>query len=248
MSKWWQANLTGRMAFASRHPAYALKSVFRDVFALDEHFLARLTGASVKEVRGFLSEPFRDHGFYEHFRDAEKQLGSADSVGASLYAKRVLLQYAIVRAFKPDTMLETGIANGVSSAYLLLAMERNRKGSLHSIDVNDGSFLPPGKQVGWIVPEWLRHRWTVHLGDARELLPQVLGSIGRLDIFIHDSMHTYEHMKFEYEQAYPHIRPGGILISDDVLWNSAFSEFGRNIGARLSGILRGVGVLQRPFE
>jgi len=124
-------------------------------------------------------------------------------------------------------------------------MECNQKGSLHSIDVNDGSFLPSGEQVGWIVPEWLRHRWTVHLGDARELLPQVLENLGTLDIFVHDSLHTYDHMNFEYQQAYPHIRQGGILISDDVLWNPAFPEFARQVRSRMVRVLRGIGVLQK---
>lgn len=248
MSRWWLANWRERTAFASRHPVYALKSVFRDLLALDERFLARVTGVRATQLRRFLSEPFQDRRFCDHFHEIETQLEGKREIGANLYAKRVLLQYAIVRAFRPERIFETGIANGVSSAYLLLAMERNQKGSLHSIDVNDGSFLPAGKKVGWIVPEWLRHRWTVHLGDTRELLPQLLTQVSPLDIFIHDSLHTYDHMKFEYEQAYPHIRPGGILISDDALWNSAFPEFARNVRAPLARVLRGVGVLQKPVE
>lgn len=127
-------------------------------------------------------------------------------------------------------------------------MERNQKVSLHSIDVNDGSFLPLGERVGWIVPESLRHRWTVHLGDARTLLPQLLAELGSLDVFIHDSQHTYDHMMFEYEQAYPRIRPGGILISDDVLWNPAFPEFRRKIGSPMAQVLRGIGVLQKSIQ
>jgi predicted O-methyltransferase YrrM len=246
MPAWWAANLRNRLVFASRHPAYAMKAVFRDVLGADERFLARLTGTTTSEIRRFLGEPFQDRRFYDHLRLAETEFDNVESIGADLYAKRVLLQYAIIRAFKPDCVLETGVANGVSSAYLLLAIERNQKGALHSIDVADGSFLPPGMDTGWIVPGWLRKRWTMSLGDARELLPKVLKDLGSLDIFIHDSLHTYEHMKFEYEQAFPHIRPGGILISDDALWNPAFPEFARHVGAPLARVLRGVGVLQKP--
>jgi predicted O-methyltransferase YrrM len=248
MSRWWLANWRERAAFASQHPVYTLKSVFRDLLALDERFLARVTGVRASQVRHFLSEPFQDRRFCDHFHKIEEQLEGKREIGASLYAKRVLLQYAIVRAFRPERIVETGIANGVSSAYLLLAMERNQKGSLYSIDLDDGSFLPAGKQVGWMVPEWLRHRWNVRLGDTREVLPQLLSKVSPLDIFIHDSLHTYDHMKFEYEQAYPHIRRGGILISDDALWNSAFPEFARDAGADLVRILRGVGVFQKPME
>jgi predicted O-methyltransferase YrrM len=247
MPAWWSANLKNRLDFASRHPAYAIKAVFRDVLAIDERFLARLTGANAAEISRFLGEPFQDRRFYDHLRHAETQFDPAQSIGADLYAKRVLLQYAIIRAFKPDRVLETGVANGVSSAYVLLAMERNQKGVLHSIDVADGSFLPPGERTGWIVPGWLRKRWTLNLGDARELLPRVLKDLDSLDIFIHDSLHTYEHMKFEYEQAYPHLRHGGILISDDALWNSAFSEFAHKVAATEADVIRGIGILRKPL-
>ncbi|HTR47742.1 MAG TPA: class I SAM-dependent methyltransferase [Verrucomicrobiae bacterium] len=246
MAKWWLANWRSRLAFASRNPGYAIRSVFRDMLALDERFLARVTGAPAAQVSGFLSEPFQDRRFQDRLQTAEKELQGTEAIGAALYAKRVLLQYAIVRAFKPDLILETGIANGVSSAYVLLALDHNQKGVLHSIDVDDGSFRPAGKGIGWIVPDWLRSRWTMHLGDARTLLPQVLAKLGLLDVFIHDSAHTYEHMKFEYEEAYPHIRPGGILISDDALWNPAFPEFVRTVKAPLARVLRGIGVLQKP--
>jgi predicted O-methyltransferase YrrM len=246
MTRWWSANCKNRLVFAAQHPGYAIKAVLRDLFAADERFLATLVGTTASEIRRFLGEPFQDRRFYEHLRSAEEQLGGTSSIGADLYAKRVLLQYAVIRALKPGCVLETGIANGVSSAYLLLAMEHNQEGYLHSIDVNDGSFLPGGKEVGWIVPPWLRRRWTLRLGDARELLPSVLAELKSLDVFIHDSLHTYDHMKFEYEQAYPYLRRGGILISDDALWNAAFEEFARSVAAPAVGVIRGVGILGKP--
>lgn len=245
MPHWWSVNWKNRLAFGVRHPGYSIKAVFRDMFAADERILAALTGTTASEISRFLREPFHDSRFYEHLRNAEGQLGEISSIGADFYAKRVLLQYVIVRALKPSCVLETGIANGVSSAYILLAMQRNEKGSLYSIDVNDGSFLPGGKQVGWIVPAWLQQRWTPRFGDARELLPSVLADLRSLDVFIHDSLHTYDHMKFEYEQAYPYLLHGGVLISDDALWNPAFEEFAQAVAPPVVGVIRGVGVLRK---
>jgi predicted O-methyltransferase YrrM len=245
MPQWWSANWKNRLAFGAQHPGYAIKAVLRDVFSADERFLAALTGATTSQISQFLGEAFQDHRFYEHLQSVEREFGRASSIGADLYAKRVLMQYAVIRAVKPECVLETGIANGVSSAYFLLAMERNQKGALYSIDVNDGSYLPSGKQVGWVVPEWLRERWNVHLGDARELLPRLLAELKSLDVFIHDSLHTYEHMKFEYEEAYPCIRQGCILISDDALWNPAFKEFADKVEAPMASVLRGVGFLKK---
>jgi predicted O-methyltransferase YrrM len=245
MAKWWSANLKNRSLFALRHPQYALRATFRDLLALDERFLAVVTGSSPAAIRGFLNEPFEDAKFVSHFREAQELLRGVKAIGADCYAKRVLLQYAVVRAHKPERILETGVANGVSSAYLLLALQRNQKGELHSIDVGDGSFVLHGRSTGWLVPDWLRPRWTLHLGDAREYLPQVLDQLGVVDIFIHDSLHTYEHMKFEYQLAYPHLRRGGVLVSDDALWNPAFEDFSREVRAPASRILRGVGFLKK---
>ena len=87
--------------------------------------------------------------------------------------------------------------------------------------------LPPGLSPGWVIPDSLRHRHRLELGDSRELLPEILQSLQSVDIFLHDSLHTFDHMSFEYSTAWPHLRDGGLLLSDDILWNSAFHGFCR---------------------
>ena len=151
----------------------------------------------------------------------------------------------LVRAFAPDCIVETGVANGVSSSYLLLALQKNKRGNLHSVGLADTAFLPVGKDPGWLVPEWLRTAWHVHLGDARDILPRLLKRLGKIGIFIHDSLHTYDHMMWEFETAYPHLLSGGLLISDDALWNNSFYDFAQKKGAPEVQIMRGVGFLRK---
>ena len=43
----------------------------------------------------------------------------------------------------------------------------------------DSAFLPIGKDPGWLVAQWLRPAWQVHLGDAREILPACLRNSAR---------------------------------------------------------------------
>ena len=50
-------------------------------------------------------------------------------------------------------------------------------------------------------------------------------SMESIDIFIHDSLHTPQTMKYEFEKAWPFMRSGALLISDDVEGNSAFVDF-----------------------
>jgi predicted O-methyltransferase YrrM len=133
------------------------------------------------------------------------------------------LCYAVCRELRPAVVVETGVAYGVTSAYVLQALAENGEGELHSID------LPPlgrdaRKYVGYLVPEELRTRWKLRLGSARVLLPQVLREARGVDVFIHDSLHTYSHMKTEFAAVLAALRHGGVLISDDVQCNRAFEE------------------------
>jgi predicted O-methyltransferase YrrM len=130
--------------------------------------------------------------------------------------------YLICRALTPSVVIETGVAYGMSSAFILHALAVNGRGTLHSID------LPlPGedfhKLFGALVPETLRDRWQMHLGSSQRELPTMV-RIQPVDLFVHDSLHTYKNMRREFEAAWPHIRAGGILLSDDVEGNTAFQE------------------------
>ena len=243
--RWMFRNAKNRLSFALKSPSYAVRSLVRELFMADERFLGTLTGVSPRQIRSFLDEPLSTPFFGACLRDAHSVMRGMKLQSADLFAKKVLLQYITVRAFRPNVVVETGVANGVSSTYLLLALEKNGRGKLHSIGLNDPLFLPVGKPLGWIVPESLRSRWNLIIGDSRELLPKLLSELGTVDVFIHDSLHTYEHMQWEYRTAYPFLRSGGLLLSDDAAWNSAFEEFSREVGAKVSSVVRGVGFLQK---
>ena len=145
--------------------------------------------------------------------------------------------YALCRLFSPDIAVETGVHYGASSAFILQALADNGKGHLYSIDLPNASYklngsssthsdlLPEGRTTGFVVPTDLRNRWTLILGNAKEELPALAESLQFIDMFHHDSLHTYEHMIFEYQTVWKKLRPGGLLTSDDVTWNSAFSDF-----------------------
>ncbi len=241
-------NFSQRLGFAIRNPRYTLRSLTQEAFATDERFFARVSDSNIASLRRFLDEPFRDAVFYGHLRESERIFSEAKITSADLYAKKVLLQYALVRAVKPSVILETGVASGVSTAFMLLALKNNNHGRLDSIELGDTAYLPTGREPGWIVPDWLRDRWQMHVGDSRSLLGPIARTLEPIDIFIHDSLHTYEHMMFEFDEAYPSLRAGGVLIADDALWNAAFNEFSTRIHAPLSRIIRGVGVLRKRDE
>ena len=89
--------------------------------------------------------------------------------------------------------------------------------------------LPPGKQPGWIVPKRLQKRWTLKLGSSHELLKKELETEPPLDMFIHDSEHSYDTMWFELNTAWNYLRDGGLLICDNIEANTSFFDFCRRI-------------------
>lgn len=164
--------------------------------------------------------------------------------------------YVLVRLVKPEVIVETGVFDGISSAVILQALEDNGTGNLISIDLPatttiDGSThrmketsLPEGMKPGWVIPDYLRARHELILGDSKILLPEVFKERPNIDVFLHDSMHTYEYQKFEYETAWPKIKEGGWLLSDDVLWTPAFHEFSKKVD-RSYKIYHGLGILRK---
>jgi predicted O-methyltransferase YrrM len=154
--------------------------------------------------------------------------------------------YRLLRELRPEVAVETGVCNGVSTAFVLLALEDNGTGHLHSIDLPEvageeyeegafwdgkgGAVIPPGKEPGWMVPPGLRERWDLVLGRSQDQLPALLDRVGEIDFFMHDSEHSYECMSFEFRAAWGALREGGVLVADDVNVNEAWDEFTREVG------------------
>ncbi len=126
---------------------------------------------------------------------------------------------------RPATVVETGVARGFTTRMVLEALETAGAGRLYSID------LPPPlerrrieDEAGAAVPQRLRERWTLVEGSSRRRLPGLLDELGSIDLFIHDSRHTYRNISFELSLAWEALTPGGFLLADDVHCNTAFSH------------------------
>ena len=122
--------------------------------------------------------------------------------------------YLLVRAARPAHVIETGVLYGASSAHILAALARNGEGELHSIEIGKDPREPAHE---FLVPEELRDRWDLIVGDSRRELPALLERLPAVGLFHHDSLHTYDHMMWEFETVYPHLDPDGVLSSDDVV-------------------------------
>ncbi len=136
-----------------------------------------------------------------------------------------LCLYFSVLLRNPEIVVETGVSDGMSSQFILMALKRNGKGSLYSIDYPKvGMPALYGKEPGWIVPESLKSHWQLIYGKSREKLPELLNQLKTVDIFLHDSEHSYSNMKFEFSLALNHMHNNSIIMSDDVTSNRAFTD------------------------
>ena len=168
--------------------------------------------------------------------------------GRSFYAQfRAPFElYALVRLLKPDHVVETGVSSGVSSAHFLTALQRNGRGTLHSIDQpiqqrgvklapgESGVSVPPGRSSGWAVPEALRDGWDLRIGSSQKRLPELIHDIPSIGLFLHDSLHTPRHLTFELSSIEPKLTARAVVLVDNTIWTGkALDRFARRHGVRL---------------
>jgi predicted O-methyltransferase YrrM len=161
-----------------------------------------------KDIRAseFMAEMIRRRDIY----GSEGVMGALDC--ATLYG--------LTRWLRPTVVVESGGFIGMSSAFILkaLADEKLTTAKLYSIE------LSAECDQGALVPEQLRLQFVPMRGKVedflkREQLPSPI------DMFLHDSSHSYRHMLWEFRQFWPRLRDGGLLVSHDVQMNAAFPEF-----------------------
>jgi hypothetical protein len=171
-------------------------------------------GAAVELVRSFIPGAIESK--------AELRMAGDRSLGE--------LVYALVRTLRPEVVVETGVAQGVTSAYILAGLQDNGRGELHSIDMPMRDMINQ-HLVGAAVPPPLRDRWNYHWGPARRLLLPILAKAGsRLSLFVHDSDHSYANMRWELETAWRSLAPGGWMVADDAQGHPAVRDVGRELG------------------
>jgi len=215
-----------------------------------ESFIKTLTGANAVQIQKYVTEIELNREFHKHLGENRNNFGRRQysSWGFGIGATLGTVLYALCRRQKPDIVVETGVASGVSSSYILCALEETKRGELYSIDspwpetttYPGGYFMPDDvsprvpreKQSGWIIPDYLRHRWQSILGRSSEKLAPLLEKVREIDLFLHDSEHSYQNMLWEFQTAWAHLKVGGLLLSHNIDMNNAFSDFCQSVGVK----------------
>jgi predicted O-methyltransferase YrrM len=125
--------------------------------------------------------------------------------------------YSFIRIVKPLKLVETGVADGVSTYFILNAIKNNGQGKLYSIDISN--------DVGTLLSNNEKQNWELHILKSKGDFRKYLSKIFPFDIFIHDSNHSYFWQYYEYSTALEFITSNGFIMSDDVDYSYAFLDF-----------------------
>jgi predicted O-methyltransferase YrrM len=120
----------------------------------------------------------------------------------------------ISHLMQPQLVLEIGTYTGYSA--LCLAEGLSPEGKLHTIDNN-----PEREELvkKYIREANLENRVIPHIGDAAEVIPRIEGTFDL--VFIDADKENYS---LYYDLVIDRVRPGGLIISDNVLWSGKVLE------------------------
>ena len=126
--------------------------------------------------------------------------------------------HTLIRAVAPRRVLEVGTLAGYSAIWIGRALPDG--GRLLSLELREDHAELAREFLG---RAGLSDRVEVRVGDARELLPGI-GPDGSFDVvFLDADKESYP----EYlEQARRLLRPGGLLLADNALWQGKVLEEG----------------------
>lgn len=122
-----------------------------------------------------------------------------------------LLLHALVRAVRPDNVIETGTHKGFSAMILAQALENNGHGKLYTIDLTDHRVQALSEKYG------LAGRVTFIQGDSRIELAKLAKTLGRFSFLWLDSDHDDTVVLAEIAAAAPALQPGSFVAFHDTL-------------------------------
>jgi len=186
-------------------------------------WVAEATGASVPEILGYFAELESDDALRMHVRDRTKvgryQYVSDDNAA---YGRRIGW-YALVRALRPQHIVETGIDKGLGTCVLAAALMRNGRGHVTAIDT--------APDAGWLVTDGYEEWVTVVVGDAARV---VADNTVPVDLFVHDVHFTPEQECEEYEALMPSLGASPVILSDNAHSNDVLPRLAERLGWHFS--------------
>lgn len=120
----------------------------------------------------------------------------------------------ISKLIRPKTILELGTFTGYSALCLAEGMQKD--GELHTIDINEELV---GFQRRYFDQSEYGHQIHQHLGPALEIIPKLKLTFDL--VFMDADKPNYINY---FHQIIDKLNPGGVILSDNVLWSGKVIE------------------------
>lgn len=218
--------------------ARALPGEFRQRYGEEQYPESQVTDDFDEQLHSLLGAPWPcpdSHQLGELMADIRARLAARGlGFGRGTYGWYADADRSLCRAVwcavlhtRPEVVIETGVARGVTSRIALEALTRNDIGHLWSIDLPFPFDRHLHAQTGAAVTDACRGRWTYLEGSSRQRLPPLLAKVGHVEVFIHDSLHTIRNTVFETEQVASAMPSGSVMVIDDIRMHRGFAVFAR---------------------
>ena len=186
-------------------------------------FLSLVTKSSFAQAKACLEEIEGDSGLRSQIAALGCQSDGRYITDREVRYGRRIGWYALVRLLKPACVIETGVDKGLGTAVLAAAIHRNARegspGKVVAIDINPAA----GFLVGSELRKFVDFRFKDSLAALREFDRPV-------DIFIHDSNHSADHERLEYEAVQPRLSRNSLVVSDNAAHTGELLAYSLNTG------------------
>ncbi|HEX9116182.1 MAG TPA: class I SAM-dependent methyltransferase [Anaerolineae bacterium] len=197
--------------------AYDLDSLNRDQLAW---FISAVAGAKIAQVKAWMRELEEDKDLVDQLTSRLSTNPRRRICATEPHWARRLGWYSLVRAIQPTHVVETGTYLGLGSCVIAAALLKNGHGRLTTIDIDP--------EAGYLITG----PWASVIDRRTGSSIEVLKELRDVDIFLHDSLHTYDYEASELMAVEPNLRTDAIVLSDNAHQSAALSDWAEQSGRR----------------
>jgi predicted O-methyltransferase YrrM len=127
---------------------------------------------------------------------------------------------SLILRYKPQKILEIGVAAGASSAIILNAIKNIPDAKLFSVDLNTKYYRNNKLSTGYIVDllQNLKSKWELYTG---ELVYNFIDTIGEnIDFCLIDTVHMVPGEILDFLSVYPYLKNNCIVVLHDITFHT----------------------------
>lgn len=180
--------------------------------------IADITDIEFRTAMSYINEIEEDRELKEHIAGATAKSDFSHIADKKVHFGRRIGWYAITRAIKPKTVIETGVDKGLGSCVLTAALKRNKEegfgGQYYGTDINP--------EAGYLLSGDYANYGCILYGDSIESLKNF---DSRIDLFVNDSDHSADYEAEEYRTIENKLSEHAIVLGDNSHCTDKLLEF-----------------------